>query len=132
MTNAVFTTDAMSIVLNYVFPSLGVMIGTSLFMAPLPALKACLQRGSLGDLNPLPWSFMTGNTLGWVTYSFLTKGEMLVNSCQNSFSFLNVSFSCRHFCIFGQRTCPYIVCVHEYGCHPITVLGGRQEYEATT
>jgi len=73
MTNAVFTTDAMSIVLNYVFPSLGVMIGTSLFMAPLPALKACLQRGSLGDLNPLPWSFMTGNTLGWVTYSFLTK-----------------------------------------------------------
>lgn len=27
----------------------------------------------MGELNPLPWAFMTGNTCGWVAYAFLTK-----------------------------------------------------------
>lgn len=32
-----------------------------------------MERGSLGDLNPTPWAFMTGNCLGWVAYSYLTE-----------------------------------------------------------
>ena len=44
-----------------------------MFAAPVPALRNALSIGSLGDLNPLPWAFMTGNTCGWVAYSFLTK-----------------------------------------------------------
>jgi len=35
------------------------------------ALQIALQRGSLEELNPTPWIFMTGNCIGWVGYSFL-------------------------------------------------------------
>ena len=29
------------------------------------------MRGTLGPLNPTPWAVMTGNCIGWVTYSYL-------------------------------------------------------------
>lgn len=32
-----------------------------------------MKQGSLGDLNPTPWAFMTGNCIGWVTYAFLLQ-----------------------------------------------------------
>jgi solute carrier family 50 protein (sugar transporter) len=44
-----------------------------MFAAPVPSLRKALSIGSFGDLNPLPWAFMTGNTCGWVAYAFLTK-----------------------------------------------------------
>ena len=59
--------------ISYGFPGLGVIISWSMFAAPVPSLRKALSKGSLGDLNPLPWAFMTGNTAGWVAYAFLTK-----------------------------------------------------------
>lgn len=41
--------------------------------APYRDVKTAVERGSLGDLNPTPWAFMTGNCLGWVTYSFILQ-----------------------------------------------------------
>jgi len=42
-----------------------------MFSAPVEALNAQIAKGRLGNLNPTPWAFMTGNCLGWVAYSFL-------------------------------------------------------------
>ena len=42
-----------------------------MFSAPYKDLRAAVNRGFLGDLNPTPWAFMLGNCCGWVTYSIL-------------------------------------------------------------
>jgi hypothetical protein len=44
-----------------------------MFAAPVPCLRKALEGKCLGELNPFPWAFMTGNTCGWVAYAFLTK-----------------------------------------------------------
>ena len=68
------------ILLNLLCPSLGVILATLTFAAPIQSLQERLldvvqhaHGGSLGDLNPTPWAVMTGNCLGWIAYSFLTK-----------------------------------------------------------
>lgn len=48
-------------------------MASAMFAAPVKALREAIARGSLDDLNPLPWAFMTGNCLGWVAYSYITK-----------------------------------------------------------
>lgn len=40
--------------------------------APIIDLRQALQVGSLGELNPVPWVFMTGNCLGWCAYAYYT------------------------------------------------------------
>lgn len=65
--------SASEIVLDYVCPGLGVIMASAMFAAPIKSLQEAIERGSLGDLNPTPWAFMTGNCLGWVAYSYLTK-----------------------------------------------------------
>ena len=52
---------------------------TSSFRIPAPFrdIKAAVDRGFLGDLNPTPWAFMTGNCLGWVAYSYILQNLFL-------------------------------------------------------
>ena len=61
------------IILDYVCPSLGLLIGNFMFSAPFRDLKIAIERGHLGDLNPTPWAFMFGNCFGWVIYSILQR-----------------------------------------------------------
>lgn len=62
------------IILEYIFPGLGVIIGNCMFSAPYKDFQAAVQgRGALGDLNPTPWAFMLGNCCGWVVYSILVQ-----------------------------------------------------------
>ena len=61
------------ILLDLLCPSLGVMLATLTFAAPVTSLRSRLSKGSLGDLNPTPWAVMTGNCAGWIAYSYLTK-----------------------------------------------------------
>jgi len=61
------------IILDYICPGIGVIMATATFAAPIRSLQEALDEGSLGNLNPTPWAFMTGNCLGWVAYSYLTK-----------------------------------------------------------
>ena len=60
-----------------VAPTIGVILSTLTFSAPITSLRSAVQAGSLGDLNPTPWAFMLGNTVGWIAYSFIT-GDMYV------------------------------------------------------
>ena len=61
------------IVLEYVCPALGVMIGSYMFSAPIRDLNKAVKIGHLGDLNPTPWAFMLGNCCGWVVYGILLQ-----------------------------------------------------------
>ena len=58
-------------VLSFVFPTLGIFPGLSWFTSPIKAVQEANRRGTLGDLNPTPWSMMLGNCIGWVCYAYL-------------------------------------------------------------
>mmetsp|Transcript_20332 Transcript_20332/g.33659 ORF Transcript_20332/g.33659 Transcript_20332/m.33659 type:complete len:333 (+) Transcript_20332:25-1023(+) len=60
-----------TVILEYVCPTLGAIVANVMFSAPYNAVKNAVARGHLGDLNPTPWAFMMGNTIGWITYSIL-------------------------------------------------------------
>mmetsp|Transcript_11238 Transcript_11238/g.13298 ORF Transcript_11238/g.13298 Transcript_11238/m.13298 type:complete len:290 (-) Transcript_11238:246-1115(-) len=68
------------IILNYVCPSLGTILASATFSAPVSSLKKALSAGNLGDLNPTPWAFMTGNCLGWIAYSFITNDLFVLSA----------------------------------------------------
>lgn len=65
--------SASDIVLKIVCPALGAVVANIMFFAPFQDARQAVKRAHLGDLNPTPWAFMTGNCLGWVAYSFLTS-----------------------------------------------------------
>ena len=48
--------DAREIILQIVFPTLGVCTGTFMSFAPYRAVLRASRNGTLGDLNPTPWS----------------------------------------------------------------------------
>jgi len=68
------------IILNYVCPSLGTILASATFSAPVSSLKKALSEKDLGDLNPTPWAFMTGNCLGWIAYSFITNDLFVLSA----------------------------------------------------
>ena len=60
------------ILADYVAPTIGCILSTLTFSAPIKSLLSAIKSGSLGSLNCTPWAFMTGNTIGWLAYSFIT------------------------------------------------------------
>ena len=65
------------IILEYVCPCLGMIMGNVMFLAPRRDVKTAVERGSLGDLNPTPWAFMLGNCCGWVIYSYILQNYFI-------------------------------------------------------
>lgn len=63
---------------EYVFPSFGCLIASCVFASPIKSLNHALTTGSLGNLNPKPWSVMTGNCLGWCAYAFYTDDPFVL------------------------------------------------------
>ena len=59
------------------FPILGVFLSNALYLAPAPAVRQAVQRGSLGSLNPLPQALMVVSTFSWVCYA-LSKPDMFI------------------------------------------------------
>jgi solute carrier family 50 (sugar transporter) len=67
------------IVLEYVCPALGTITANLMFAAPLRDVYVAVQAGrGLGDLNPTPWAFMLGNTVGWVTYGLMLRNPFVL------------------------------------------------------
>ena len=59
------TVSASDIILKYVFPGLGVIMGNIMFMAPVKDCYEAVKVGKgLGPLNPIPWAFTFGNCFG--------------------------------------------------------------------
>jgi solute carrier family 50 protein (sugar transporter) len=65
--------SASEIVLEYLCPGAGTITATLMWIAPWKDVQQATARGRLDDLNPLPWAFMLGNCIGWVTYSVLIQ-----------------------------------------------------------
>jgi hypothetical protein len=89
--------------------------------APYKAVKEAVARGYLGDLNPIPWAFMTGNCVGWVAYSFLQNV-----SDMNSFPY---QFELNHLIPLKKESlsflceCTWLFTIHlvEFMCFKITI-----------
>jgi hypothetical protein len=60
-----------------VCPTIGAILSNMAFAAPIKSLQSAVKVGNLGDLNPTPWAFMLGNTVGWLAYAFIT-GDLFV------------------------------------------------------
>lgn len=69
--------SAAFVVERYLCPTIGAILSNLAFAAPLKSLRGAVKVGKLADLNPTPWAFMLGNTVGWVAYSFIT-GDLFV------------------------------------------------------
>lgn len=72
---------------NVIAPTMGVIMSNLMYGAPIQDLRKALRRGDLGELNPLPWSIMTGNCLGWVVYSYQVHDGYLLASNLPGFVF---------------------------------------------
>jgi len=57
----------------YLFPTIGTVTSTALYLAPAKDLSECLRNRSLGYLNPFPWAVMAGNSIGWLAYGWYAK-----------------------------------------------------------
>jgi len=68
------------ITFEYVCPSIGILISTALYSAPVNSLGVALERGSLGPLNSTPWGVMTGNCVGWLAYSYYSRDPFVLAS----------------------------------------------------
>ncbi|CAJ1950233.1 unnamed protein product [Cylindrotheca closterium] len=66
------------IILEYVCPSMGCIMANAMNAAPISDLRQALTVGTLGDLNPSPWVFMTGNCLGLCAYSYYTNDPFIL------------------------------------------------------
>lgn len=69
-----------SIVLNYVCPSVGCVLSSVMFAAPILDLRNAMKKGKLDMLNPVPWAVMTGNCLGWCAYGYYKHDPFLLAS----------------------------------------------------
>ena len=49
--------------------------------APFHDVRRAVSHGTLGHLNPTPWAAMTGNCIGWVTYSYLIQVCLSLVQC---------------------------------------------------
>jgi solute carrier family 50 protein (sugar transporter) len=63
---------------DYVCPTLGGLIASTLCAAPIHDLRTALKRGTLGPLNSFPWTVMSGNCLGWCAYSYYTHDPFIL------------------------------------------------------
>jgi len=73
-------TEWTTIVLEYVCPSVGCILASVMFAAPVHDLREALHRGTIGSLSPIPWAWMTGNCLGWCTYGYYTQDPFVLAS----------------------------------------------------
>ena len=63
-----------------VCPALGVVLSNALYASPVPALRACVAKGSLGALNPLPSAIMVIGTTAWAMYAMAVKNPWILAS----------------------------------------------------
>lgn len=66
------------IILLYVCPSLGGIMSSIMFAAPVNDLRHALANGRLGYLNPFPFAMMSGNCLGWLIYGYFVRDPFLI------------------------------------------------------
>lgn len=59
------------IFLKWIFPLLGGIIGTMMFMAPMKAILRARKERDIGSLNPVPYPAQSANAAAWIAYSYV-------------------------------------------------------------
>lgn len=70
----------MGFVLEVLFPSLGVVLANTLYLAPLSAVRQAQRHMQLQGLNPIPLPLMALNTIGFVAYGLAVPNRYVVAS----------------------------------------------------
>lgn len=55
--------DHTAILPEILFPLVGTIIAQSIWLAPWKAVQTATRNGELGEINPMPWALMLGNTI---------------------------------------------------------------------
>ena len=61
--------SAESVVVEWVAPMIGVLIGNVMWASPLPDILEARKTGDIQQLNPLPWACSFSNCLAWTYYA---------------------------------------------------------------
>tara|TARA_B110001452_G_scaffold263332_1_gene264627 strand:+ start:147 stop:944 length:798 start_codon:yes stop_codon:yes gene_type:complete len=61
------------VVERVVCPALGFVLSSALYYSPVPALRSCLEKQSLGQFNPIPSATMVIGTTAWLGYGLSVK-----------------------------------------------------------
>mmetsp|Transcript_13992 Transcript_13992/g.30254 ORF Transcript_13992/g.30254 Transcript_13992/m.30254 type:complete len:297 (-) Transcript_13992:751-1641(-) len=67
-----------SVVVQYVVPSFGNLIGVIMLLSPIKAVWNIRKEGKLGDINPLPYPMTAINCLGWVIYGAVVRDPLII------------------------------------------------------
>ena len=65
------------LVTTKIAPVIGVLTSEFLALGPLSAILACRKSKTLGELNPLIFPLLFGNSIGWVIYSSATRNPYI-------------------------------------------------------
>lgn len=71
----------MSVFIDVVVPTFAVFFALAMWISPFQAVLECRKRGSLGDMNPLPFCAMMFNCTGWSMYGFIKHDPFI--TCSN-------------------------------------------------
>ena len=72
--------SASQIILEYACPGAGTITAMFMWVAPWKDIQQAAARGRLDNLNPLPWAFMLGSCIGWITYAILIQNIFVLVS----------------------------------------------------
>ena len=74
------------LITEWIAPIFGVCIANLMFLTPIRVVLKARKDRTLSDLNPIPWSAITGNCIAWLGYSFYKKDWFVY--CANQPGFL--------------------------------------------
>lgn len=67
------TAMSAGVVAQQLCPAVGFLLSSALYCSPLPTVRECVKRGSLGAFNPLPSALMVLGTTAWLGYSLSVR-----------------------------------------------------------
>ena len=84
--------DTGTLLTKYVCPGFGAILSNLTFLAPLQSIIQATTRGSLGELNTLPFAIMAGCAFGWTVYGFV-KRDIFVLVANVPANFLSIWYN---------------------------------------
>lgn len=64
--------SAADVVTGYFAPALGTVLAMFMFASPLPEIRRCREKGTIGSLNPLPYPIVAANCVSWMMYGAIS------------------------------------------------------------
>eukprot|EP00200_Dunaliella_tertiolecta_P007218 CAMPEP_0202378956 /NCGR_PEP_ID=MMETSP1127-20130417/21621_1 /ASSEMBLY_ACC=CAM_ASM_000462 /TAXON_ID=3047 /ORGANISM="Dunaliella tertiolecta, Strain CCMP1320" /LENGTH=244 /DNA_ID=CAMNT_0048977369 /DNA_START=12 /DNA_END=746 /DNA_ORIENTATION=+ len=72
--------DFTELALKHLVPSLGIILGTMMYMSPLKAIRDVKRYNTLGEFNTLPLPMIVANTIVWLIYASFIKSPYVAGA----------------------------------------------------